>query len=160
MRAYSPTQYLGIRFLYYDEGDEKILDESLHYELHRIHHFIKALCESFYTWEILDEDQKSEYSTRPYTSVWIPLDGIPDLPRKDYPKYNRIFELEVSIISEDSACFTVFEDVTEDRDEAPFRYQEVATADFEIARLGLRARDRFRPATGDDPDRDLSYVGP
>jgi hypothetical protein len=74
------------------------------------------------------------------------ISGI--FPRKDYPRYFRQFDLEVSVVSEETASFTLFEDVTKPLDEAPYRLQEVATVDFELSRLGLRAQERYRPSTG------------
>lgn len=145
----NPRRFLGIKFAYHDDSDEELLDESLHIELSRLQPIIRALSESFYTWEILDQDVRAEYDTRPYTRVWIPLEGMACcFPRKDDQDSYRYFSLEVSIVSGDTACFKVFDDVTENNDDAPAEYHEVAAADFEIERLGIRARDRYRPPVG------------
>ena len=140
---------MGLRFIYHEDGDEELLDEGLQYELSSLQAHIKEFCESIFTWDIIDQDQRSEYSTRLYPSVWIPLNEISGIfPRKDYPRCFRQFDLQVSVVSEETASFTLFEDVTEPLDVAPYRLQEVATVDFELSRLGLRAQERYRPSTG------------
>jgi hypothetical protein len=147
--AYTPRKFLGLRFTYHEDGDEELLDEALHYELSSLQAHIKEFCESLFTWDILDEDQKSKYSARLYPSVWIPLTGISGIfPRKDYPRYFRQFDLQVSVVTEETASFSLFEEVTELLDVAPYGLQEVATVDFELSRLGLRAQERYRPSTG------------
>ena len=149
MGAYTPRKFLGLRFIYHEDGDEELLDEGLQYELSSLQAHIKEFCESIFTWDIIDQDQRSEYSTRLYPSVWIPSNEISGIfPRKDYPRCFRQFNLEVSVVSEETASFTLFEDVTEPLDVAPYRLQEVATVDFELSRLGLRAQERYRPSTG------------
>ena len=69
-------------------------------------------------------------------------------PRKDYPRCFRQFYLQIGYI-DDVFYFTVFECMTDDREDALERYQQVADADVEASKLGLTARKNYRPQTGD-----------
>ena len=149
----SNPRFLGLRFNYHDDCDERILDESLHLELSMLQPHIMGLCESLYHSEILDTDERLDPGTRLYTSVWIPLEGMAgQLRRWDNRELFRYFELEVSVVNEDTVAFTVFENMTEHSNFAPFRYQEVASADVETAMLGIRARNHYKPATERDEE--------
>jgi hypothetical protein len=148
MRDPNPSRFLDIRFSYYDDDDDKLLDEGLHRELSRLQPHILGFCESLYGWEILDTDERLETETRLYSSIWIPLEGLASrFRRRNQPELFRYFELEVSVVTEDTVSFTVFENMTEFSNFAPFGYQQVAEADVEAHKLGIRARGRYRPAT-------------
>ena len=83
------------------------------------------------------------------TSIWIDLFAISGIfPRKDYPKQFRQFYLEIAYMR-DYFSFTIFEDMTENTDEALERHQQVANADVDVSKLGLTARKNYRPQTGD-----------
>jgi hypothetical protein len=148
MISSSPRRFLGVRFNYYDEADEKLLDESLHRQLSILQPSIKAFCESLYNWEILDTDERLDPETRLFTSIRIPLEGMASqFRRKNNPELFRYFHLEVSVIDEDKVSLMLFENMTENSNYSPFRYQEVASADVDAAILGIKARDHYRPST-------------
>jgi hypothetical protein len=142
-------KFLGVSFNFYRDSDEKDLNASLHRQLFLLEPYIRGYCESLFNWESLDRDERDEHEPVARTSIWIDLLGISGIfPRKDYPQHFRQFYLEIGYIG-DYFSFTIFEDMTEDTDEALERHQQVADADVDISKLGLTARKGYRPQTGD-----------
>jgi hypothetical protein len=53
--------------------------------------------------------------------------------------------VQAFIVDETFVKVWVFENMTEDSQFAPFRYQEVVAADIEASRLGISAHDHYKP---------------
>ena len=144
------TSSLGFSFVFLSEDDERDLNASLHRELSLLEPNIKSCCEALFMWGVLDVDQKEQIDTRVNTAIWLSLPGMENqFPRRHNREHFRIFELEIFVVSDEKFSFTLFEDVTENKNEAPFRYQEVAEGEVETSKLGLAILKHYRPQTGD-----------
>ena len=136
-------EYLTLKLNYNDDADESLLDASLQRRVNLLLQHIKSACEVLYQWEVVDREAEAKTSEledlRIGTSIWIPLGDLDgDFHRRTNHKLPRLFELEVAAVSRDEFSFTVFEDLTDPDDGAPWRYQAVAEADVERRALGLQ----------------------